>query len=89
MLYSCLRSARDARAALVAVPLACALFSGSGRAEPIATQASTMPDIVASQAAVPAGAVRMGAARPVLKTRSSWTEIDCSYDALASATSPR
>jgi len=56
MLYSCLRSARDARAALVAVPLACALFSGSGRAEPIATQASTMPDIVASQAAAPAGA---------------------------------
>ena len=56
MLNSFLRTARGARAALAVVPLACALFSGSGWAEPIATQASTIPDLVASHAAVPAGA---------------------------------
>ena len=56
MLNSFLRTARGARAALAVVPLACAVFSGSGWAEPIATQASTIPDLVASHAAVPAGA---------------------------------
>ena len=56
MLNSFLRTARGARAALAVVPLACAVFSGSGWAEPIATQASTIPDLVTSHAAVPAGA---------------------------------
>jgi subtilase family serine protease len=40
----------------VMLALACALFSGIGRTEPVATQASTLPDIVASHAAVSAGA---------------------------------
>jgi subtilase family serine protease len=51
-----LRFEIGARAMLAAVPLVCTLFSGVGQAAPVATAASTIPDIVASHTAEPVGA---------------------------------
>jgi subtilase family serine protease len=44
------------RARFLLLPLVCSLFSGIGRTEPVATLASTIPDIVASHEAVLVGA---------------------------------